>query len=145
MSYTFAAAMGGKVGKSLVEEDRMDTAKAMIAKAAEKGVKLLLPQDSVIADDFSNDANRDTAANDEIPEGWMGLDIGPKAIASYKEAILNSKTILWNGPMGVFEMENFQAGTKAVADAVADATAAAGGDAAQRQGGRALPRGEHPA
>ncbi|MFT7589320.1 MAG: phosphoglycerate kinase [Limisphaerales bacterium] len=124
MSYTFAAAMGGKIGNSLVEEDRMETALAIIEKAKAKGVELLLPQDSLIADDFNNEAKLKVSENNQIPDGWMGLDIGPKAIEAYRAAILRSKTILWNGPMGVFEMENFQKGTKAVADAVAEATAA---------------------
>lgn len=122
MAYTFFKAMGGKVGNSLVEEERIETARELISKAKEKGVNLLLPKDSIIADKFAADANTKTSSNDNIPDGWMGLDIGPSAIEEFKTVILQSKTILWNGPMGVFEMEKFQAGTKAIATAVADAT-----------------------
>ena len=124
MSYTFAKAAGGQIGNSLVEEDRFETALRMVQLAKEKGVELLLPEDSVIADAFDNNAQRKTANSGEIPDGWMGLDIGEKTIAKFREAILRSKTILWNGPMGVFEMPNFQKGTVAVAQAIADATAA---------------------
>ncbi|MBI1192951.1 MAG: phosphoglycerate kinase [Bacteroidetes bacterium] len=123
MSYTFAKAAGGSVGTSMVEEDRLDTARRMVELAKAKGVALLLPIDSVIADNFSNDATRKVASNDAIPDGWMGLDIGEKTIARFREAILRSRTILWNGPMGVFEMPNFQQGTMAIAQAIADATA----------------------
>ena len=123
MSYTFAKAAGGTVGNSMVEEDRLDTARRMVELAKAKGVELLLPIDSVIADRFANDAARNVASNDAIPDGWMGLDIGEKTIAQFREAILRSKTILWNGPMGVFEMPNFQQGTMAIAQAIADATA----------------------
>jgi phosphoglycerate kinase len=122
MAYTFFKAQGGKVGNSLVEQERIDTAFELIEKAKAKGVNLLLPVDSIIADKFAADANTQVADNNEIPDGWMGLDIGPKAIKAITEVILNSKTILWNGPMGVFEMEKFQQGTKAIAQAVADAT-----------------------
>lgn len=122
MAYTFFKAQGGKVGNSLVEQERIDTATELIEKAKSKGVNLLLPVDSIIADKFAADANTQIADNNEIPDGWMGLDIGPKAIDAITEVILNSKTILWNGPMGVFEMEKFQHGTKAIAQAVADAT-----------------------
>ena len=122
MSYTFAVAAGGSVGKSLVEEDRLETARKVVALAREKGVNLLLPEDSVCADAFDNEANVQVAPSNAIPDGWMGLDIGPAAREAYAEAIANAKTILWNGPMGVFEMENFQAGTKAAATAVAKAT-----------------------
>lgn len=122
MAYTFFKAQGGKVGNSLVEQERIDTASELIEKAKAKGVNLLLPVDSIIADKFAADANTQIADNNEIPDGWMGLDIGPKAIKAITEVILNSKTILWNGPMGVFEMEKFQQGTKAIAQAVADAT-----------------------
>lgn len=122
MAYTFFKALGGVVGKSLVEEERIITAKELLEKAKLKGVKILLPEDSVIADKFANDASITTSESRGIPEGWMGLDIGKKSIADFKEAILKSKTILWNGPMGVFEMENFSNGTKAVATAVAEAT-----------------------
>ena len=122
MAYTFAKAEGGSIGNSLLEEDRMDTALEIIEAAKAKGVQLHLPTDSIIADNYSNEANTDTASNDSIPDGWMGLDIGPETIKSFSEVIHNSKTILWNGPMGVFEMEKFQKGTIAIADAVAEAT-----------------------
>lgn len=122
MAYTFFKAMGGSVGKSLVEDERISTAKELLEKAKQKGVKILLPEDSVIADKFANDATIATSESRSIPEGWMGLDIGKKSIADFKSAILQSKTILWNGPMGVFEMENFSNGTKAIATAVAEAT-----------------------
>ena len=122
MAYTFAKAQGGKIGKSLVEEDKLDLALSLIAKAKEKGVNLLLPTDSVIADNFSNDANTEAAQNDNIKDGWMGLDIGPASIKAFSKVVEASKTILWNGPMGVFEMEKFEAGTKAIAEAVVKAT-----------------------
>jgi len=122
MAYTFAKAQGGKIGKSLVEEDKLGLANELIKKAKEKGVNLLLPTDSIIADNFSNDANTDTANNDNIKDGWMGLDIGPESIKSFCKVIEGSKTILWNGPMGVFEMDKFERGTRAVADAVVKAT-----------------------
>ena len=122
MAYTFFKAQGGKVGSSLVEEDRLQTAKDLLEKAKAKNVKIHLPSDSVIADKFDANANTKDADNNNIPDGWMGLDIGKKAIAEFTDVILQSKTILWNGPMGVFEMEKFQAGTKAVAQAIADAT-----------------------
>ncbi|HEY9003087.1 MAG TPA: phosphoglycerate kinase [Mucilaginibacter sp.] len=122
MAYTFAKAQGGHIGKSLVEEDKLDLANSLIEKAKTKGVNLLLPTDSIIADNFSNDANTDTASNDNIKDGWMGLDIGPASIKAFSKVVENSKTILWNGPMGVFEMEKFEQGTKAVADAVVNAT-----------------------
>ena len=122
MAYTFAKAQGGHIGKSLVEEDKLDLANSLIEKAKAKGVNLLLPTDSIIADNFSNDANTDTAQNDRIKDGWMGLDIGPASIKAFSKVVENSKTILWNGPMGVFEMEKFEQGTKAVAEAVVKAT-----------------------
>ena len=122
MAYTFFKAQGGKVGSSLVEEDRLQTAKDLLEKAKAKNVKIHLPSDSVIADKFDANANTKDADNNNIPDGWMGLDIGKRAIAEFTDVILQSKTILWNGPMGVFEMEKFQAGTKAVAQAIADAT-----------------------
>ncbi|EAY30082.1 phosphoglycerate kinase [Microscilla marina] len=122
MAYTFFKAQGGSIGKSLVEEDKLELAKELINKARDKGVNLLLPEDSVIADDFKNDANRESADNMAIKEGYMGLDIGEKASAKFSETIQNSKTILWNGPMGVFEMPNFANGTIAVAKAVVEAT-----------------------
>ncbi|HMP13341.1 MAG TPA: phosphoglycerate kinase [Saprospiraceae bacterium] len=124
MAYTFFKAQGGAVGKSLVEEDRLDTARQLLEKARSKGVTLLLPQDSRIADNFANDANIQTTPSNAIPDGWMGLDIGEQAIMDFRNAIQQAKTILWNGPMGVFEMPNFANGTKAVAEAIAEATRA---------------------
>jgi len=122
MAYTFAKAQGGSIGKSLVEADKLDLANSLIEKAKAKGVNLLLPADSIIADNFSNDANTEIAQNDSIKDGWMGLDIGPAAIKEFSKTIEASKTILWNGPMGVFEMEKFEQGTKAIAEAVVKAT-----------------------
>ncbi|MBB6612620.1 phosphoglycerate kinase [Pontibacter sp. Tf4] len=122
MSYTFVKADGGEIGSSLVEEDKIDLAKRLIAMAREKGVNLMIPVDSVIADAFSNEANIDTSLSHHIKPLWMGLDIGPTAREMYADVIRNSKTILWNGPMGVFEMSNFSVGTEAIADAVVDAT-----------------------
>lgn len=122
MAYTFFKALGGNVGKSLVEEDKLDLAKELIQKAKSKGVEFLLPIDSVIADKFAADANSEVANNYSIKEGWMGLDIGPQAVAVFSKTVEASKTILWNGPMGVFEMEKFAAGTKAIAQAVVKAT-----------------------
>ena len=122
MAYTFFKAMGGDVGNSLVEADRVDTAKELITKAEAKGVKIHLPKDSVIADKFDANANTKIAENMSIPSGWMGLDIGPQSIGKFTEVILQSRTILWNGPMGVFEMEKFQTGTKAIAKAIAATT-----------------------
>jgi phosphoglycerate kinase len=122
MAYTFFKAMGGEIGNSLVEEDKVDLAKSLMQKAKEKNVKLLLPVDSIVADKFDASATSATSSSNSIPEGWMGLDIGKKAIAEFSETIRNSKIILWNGPMGVFEMEKFQSGTKEIANAVADAT-----------------------
>lgn len=123
MAYTFLKAQGGAVGNSLVEADKVDLALKLLAKAKEKGVQLLLPEDSVIADQFSNEAEIDNVNSHAIPEGWMGLDIGVQARKAFSGAIQNSKTILWNGPMGVFEMSNFANGTKTIAQSVADATA----------------------
>ncbi|HEY6505259.1 MAG TPA: phosphoglycerate kinase [Chitinophagaceae bacterium] len=122
MAYTFMKAAGGKIGKSLCEEDRLDTAVELIKKAEAKSVRIHLPSDSVIADKFAPDAETSAAPSNAIPEGWMGLDIGPMATEQFCNVIKHSKTILWNGPMGVFEMEKFQHGTKAVAAAVAEAT-----------------------
>lgn len=122
MAYTFFKALGGSIGNSLVEEDKLDLAKELIQKAKSKGVDLILPIDSVVADKFAADANAQVTNNNAIPNGWMGLDIGPQAIAVFRKAIEESKTILWNGPMGVFEMEKFADGTKAVAEAVVKAT-----------------------
>lgn len=126
MAYTFAKAMGGQIGKSLCEDDRMPLALELIEKAKSKGVKLLLPEDSVVADNFANDANTNISKNDAIDANYMGLDIGPLATEVFCETIRNSKTVLWNGPMGVFEMSSFEAGTKAVAQAVADVAQAGG-------------------
>ena len=122
MAYTFVKAQGGHIGNSLCEDDRLQMALDLLKKADEKGVCIHLPQDSILADKFAADANTSSAINHEIPEGWMGLDIGQMAIESFTKVINNSKTILWNGPMGVFEMEKFQHGTKAVAEAVVAAT-----------------------
>jgi len=122
MAYTFMKACDGKVGNSLVEEDRIDTATALMEKAKEKGVSIHLPSDSIIADKFAEDAEISSSLSNNIPDGWMGLDIGSLACDLFTKVIMDSKTILWNGPMGVFEMEKFQHGTKAVADAVAAAT-----------------------
>ncbi len=123
MAYTFFKAQGGTIGSSLVEEDKLELALQLIEKAKAKGVNLLLPVDSLLADKFDAAANTSVANSNAIPDGWMGLDIAEKAIADFKAVILNSKTILWNGPMGVFEMEKFQKGTVAIAQAVAEATA----------------------
>src|SRR5678809_977534 len=122
MAYTFYKAMGGHVGKSLVEEDRVETAKDLLKKADTKGVCIHLPSDSIIADKFAEDAEVSSALSNTVPEGWMGLDIGQMACETFTKVIHHSKTILWNGPMGVFEMEKFQHGTKAIAKAVAEAT-----------------------
>ena len=133
MSYTFSKAQGGSVGKSLLEEDYCEYALNMLKKAEEKGVKLLLPVDTVIADDFSNDANTKVVQAGEIPEGWEGLDIGPKTIEIFCDAVKDAKTVVWNGPMGCFEMPNFAAGTEKVAEALADTEAVTiigGGDSA---------------
>jgi phosphoglycerate kinase len=122
MAYTFFKAMGGNIGKSLVEEEKLDLAKELIQKAKAKGVELHLPIDSIIADKFDANANTDIANNTSIKDGWMGLDIGPQASEVFSKVIESSKTILWNGPMGVFEMEKFSNGTKKVAEAVVRAT-----------------------
>ena len=122
MAYTFMKARGGKIGNSLCEDDRLPTAMEILEKAKIKNVSIHLPEDSVIADKFDGNANTEIKPSDAIPDGWMGLDIGPKSIGIFSEVISKSKTILWNGPMGVFEMEKFQNGTKSIALAVADAT-----------------------
>ncbi|MBC7507233.1 MAG: phosphoglycerate kinase [Ferruginibacter sp.] len=122
MAYTFLKARGGKIGNSLCENDRLQTALDILEKAKQKNVSIHLPETSVIADKFAADANTKDCPSDEIPDGWMGLDIGPKAVGVFSEVIRNSKTILWNGPMGVFEMTKFANGTKSIALAVADAT-----------------------
>ena len=122
MTYTFLKARGGKIGSSLCEDDRLQTALDILEKAKQKNVSIHLPEDSVIADKFAADAKTQICPSDAIPDGWMGLDIGPKACGIFNEIIGKSKTILWNGPMGVFEMEKFQAGTKAVAESVVAST-----------------------
>ncbi|RYU79537.1 phosphoglycerate kinase [Hymenobacter persicinus] len=123
MSYTFSVAEGGSIGNSLLEADKIDLATSLLEKAKAKGVQLVLPGDSVIANKFANDADIDVAANHHIPDGWMGLDIGPESREIFADIIRRSKTILWNGPMGVFEMSNFSVGTEFVARAIAEATA----------------------
>ena len=122
MSYTFAKAQGGSIGTSLLEADKLDFVLELMEKAKAKGVNLILPVDTVIADDFSNTAHQAVVNKGEIPDNWMGLDIGPKTRELFGKVILESKTILWNGPMGVFEMESFDKGTKAIAEYVAEAT-----------------------
>lgn len=122
MAYTFAKAQGGKIGKSLVEDEFLKTAQQIIQKAKEKNVNLFLPSDTVIADDFNNEAKRDVCLINAVPDGWIGMDIGPETRKKYAEVIRDSKTILWNGPMGVFEMSRFEDGTKEVAMAVAEST-----------------------
>ena len=123
MSYTFFKAMGGNIGNSLLEEDKLDLAKSLIQKAKDKNVNLQLPIDSVVADAFDNNANTAISQNHNIQEGWMGLDIGPEASVVFSKLIEDSKTVLWNGPMGVFEMQNFASGTISVAESVVKATA----------------------
>jgi len=122
MTYTFIKAKGGKIGNSLCEEDKLDIARAVLEKAKVKGVNLLLPVDGLNADKFDHEANTYVSAIDDVKDGWMGLDIGEKSIKQFEEVILNSKTVLWNGPMGVFEMDKFARGTTAIAKAVARAT-----------------------
>ena len=133
MAYTFSAAQGGRIGDSLLESEWMEYANEMLKKAADKGVKLLLPMDTVIADRFAPDADTKVVPAGEIPDGWQGLDIGPKTVALYCAAVAGAGTVIWNGPMGVFEFEKFAAGTKAVAEALSktDAiTIVGGGDSA---------------
>jgi len=122
MAFTFVKAIGGTIGKSLCEDDKLDLAKELLEKAKAKGVNLYIPSDAVIADNFANDANIKESDINTIPDGWMGLDISTGTIKTYSEVIKNSKTILWNGPMGVFEMSSFENGTKQVALAIAEAT-----------------------
>lgn len=122
MANTFVKAMGGQTGASLVEEDLLDTARSIIAEAEAKGVKLHIPTDAVVADAFAETANTDQCAANVVPDGWMALDIGPESVEAFRAAVLRSKTLLWNGPMGVFEMKPFQQGTVAIAKAVAEAT-----------------------
>ena len=133
MTYTFAKAQGGKIGNSIVEDDKLELALDIIAKAKAKGVKLLLPVDNVIGDDFSNDANTQVVKAGEIPEGWEGLDIGPETAKIFSDAVKDAKTVVWNGPMGCFEMPKFAKGTETVAKALADTDAVTiigGGDSA---------------
>lgn len=122
MSYTFAKAQGGTIGDSLLEEDKMDLALQLVEKAKKLNVNLLLPEDAVTSRAFANDAEQGTAKRGQIPDGWMGLDIGPESCEKFAEAIRASKTVLWNGPMGVFEMSSFEKGTRAIAEAVVEAT-----------------------
>ena len=122
MSYTFAKAMGGNIGNSLVEEDKIDLAKSIINKAKNKGVNLLLPIDSVNANDFSNDSNILNSGITDIPDGYMGLDIGEESIRLFSDTIERSKTIIWNGPMGVFEMSKFENGTKKIGESICIST-----------------------
>ena len=123
MAYTFFKAQGGHIGSSLCEEDRLDAALQLLEQASAKGVNVYLPEDSILADRFAADAATQVTASNEIPDGWMGLDIGPAALREFSYVIAQSKTILWNGPMGVFEMEAFQKGTAEVAQAIARASA----------------------
>nr|WP_313892979.1 phosphoglycerate kinase [Psychrobacillus sp.] len=133
LSYTFSKAQGNDIGTSLLEEDKIELARSFIEKAKEKGVSFYLPVDVVVADEFSKDANTKVVDVDQIPSDWMGLDIGPKTAALYADVIKNSKLIIWNGPMGVFEMDAFANGTKSVAEAMAETagyTVIGGGDSA---------------
>ena len=123
MTYTFAKAQGGKIGNSIVEDDKLQLALDIIEQAKAKGVNLVLATDCVAADDFSNDANSQVVPVNEIPDGWEGLDAGPEARKAFAAAIENAKTILWNGPAGVFEFDNFIGGSLAIAEAIAKATA----------------------
>ena len=123
MTYTFIKALGGNIGNSLCEEDKLDLAKEILDKAKAKGVNVFLPVDAVNADKFDKDANTNTSDVDKTPDGWMGLDIAEKSIKKFEDVIVNSKTVIWNGPMGVFEFEKFAKGTSAIAQAVAKATA----------------------
>lgn len=122
MMFTFIKALGGKIGDSMVEDDLMETAKKAIEKAKSKNIRLQLPVDTIIADKFANDANTKISPVDNIPEGWMGLDIGEESIKKFDNILMESKTILWNGPMGVFEMPNFEKGTVSIAESIAKAT-----------------------
>lgn len=122
MTYTFVKAQGGKIGKSIHEDDKMELALELLKKAQAKGVKLYFPSDNVIADGFKNDANTSVVKSGEIPDGWEGLDIGPDSVKSFASVVENSKTVLWNGPMGVFEFPTFAVGTEAIAKAVVSAT-----------------------
>ena len=133
MAYTFIRAQGGKIGNSLCEEDKLDYALEMVAKAKAKNVNLCIPTDTIIADKFAADAASDVVAADAIPDGWMGLDIGPATLKAFQDAVKNAGTVIWNGPMGVFEFEKFAGGTKGVAAAIAESDAISiigGGDSA---------------
>ncbi len=133
MAYTFFAAQGREIGTSICEQEKIETARQLLEKAETKGVALLLPEDNVIADKFAEDAATQTVASAGIPAGWMGMDIGPKTIARYADVIKNARTVVWNGPMGVFEMSKFAEGTRAIAQAMADSSAVTiigGGDSA---------------
>lgn len=133
MAYTFIKANGGQIGNSICENDKLDLAKELMAKAAAKGVKMYIPTDNTIGDDFSNDANIKVVESNSIPDGWEGLDIGPKSIEEFSAVVKNAKTVIWNGPMGVFEMSNFAKGTIAIAEAIADSDSVSiigGGDSA---------------
>lgn len=122
MSFTFVKALGGKVGNSICEDDKLDLALEILKKAKEKGVEVHIPVDVIAADDFNNNANTEICDIDKIPDGWQGLDAGPKSIALFHKVIMASKTILWNGPVGVFEMESFAKGTIAIGNSIAEAT-----------------------
>ena len=124
MTYTFSKAQGGKIGKSICEDDKLDVALDVIKKAADKGVNLVLATDCVAGDDFSNDANTMVCPVNDIPDAWEGMDAGPDARKAFAEAIKGAKTILWNGPAGVFEFDTFAEGSRAIADAIAEATSA---------------------
>lgn len=134
LAYTFVKAQGHEIGKSLLEEDKIDLAKSFMAKAKEKGVNFYMPVDAIVADEFSETANKKEVAIEEIPADWQALDIGPKTVELYAKVIKESKLVIWNGPMGVFEMDAYANGTKGVAEALADATGTysiiGGGDSA---------------
>ncbi len=133
MAYTFLKAKGYNIGTSICEEDKIELAKSLMEKAAEKGVDLLLPVDNAIAKEFNNDSEKQIVASDSMPDGWMGMDIGPATIETYAAAIKSAKTVIWNGPMGVFEFSNFASGTKEVAKALAESgsiSIVGGGDSA---------------
>ena len=133
MAYTFYKAMGLDIGTSICEDEKLDIARELVAKAELNGVRLMLPVDNVVADKFANDANTQTVNSDAIPDGWMGMDIGPKTREVFAEVVMSAKTVIWNGPMGVFEMDKFAEGTRAVAQAMANSgavTIIGGGDSA---------------
>jgi 3-phosphoglycerate kinase len=133
MAYTFFKALGYNIGDSICENDKIELAESLISKAKQKGVELILPADTVVATEFKNDAESKTVMSNEIPDGWMGLDIGEKSISMFSDVISKSKTVIWNGPMGVFEFENFANGTKKIALAVSNVdgtTIIGGGDSA---------------